>query len=215
MKNMWIALSCLLTASIACNSAFAQVPAKHGSTSRYPTYAGRVVCGYQGWFRAEGDGSGEGWTHYSERGPLTPATLHPDFWPDVSEYEKTYPTVLTNQDGSIARVFSSRDQSTTDLHFRWMRQFGIDGVFVQRFFSGLRPDLGLAYVVILHLAPDHKSELPGIIGRWTTMPVIRATLESPRAGGSNPASIGFSGQNAAARFRAQPGFPFRIRRVWQ
>jgi hypothetical protein len=111
---------------------------KHSPASRYPTYEGRVMCGYQGWFRAEGDGSGEGWSHYSERGLLTAATLHPDFWPDVSEYEKTYPTALTNQDGSTVRVFSSWDQSTTDLHFRWMQQYGIDGAFVQRFFSGLR-----------------------------------------------------------------------------
>jgi len=111
---------------------------KHSSTSRFPSYDGLVMCGYQGWFRAEGDGSGEGWTHYSEHGQLTAATLHPDFWPDVSEYEKTYPTVLTNEDGTVAHVFSSYDQSTTDLHFRWMQQYGIDGVFVQRFFGGLR-----------------------------------------------------------------------------
>ena len=76
------------------------------------------MCGYQGWFRTEGDDSGEGWSHYSERGPLAAATLHPDFWPDVSEYEKIYPTALTNQDGTTARVFSSVDQSTTDLHFQ-------------------------------------------------------------------------------------------------
>ena len=111
---------------------------KHGATSNFPTYEGRVMCGYQGWFRAQGDGSGAGWSHYSEHGRLTAATLHPDFWPDVSEYEKTYPTSLTNQDGSVVRVFSSVDQSTTDLHFKWMQQYGIDGVFVQRFFSGLR-----------------------------------------------------------------------------
>ena len=49
---------------------------------------------------------------------LTAATLHPDLWPDVSEYEKTYPTALTNEDGTVARVFSSYDQSTTDLHFQ-------------------------------------------------------------------------------------------------
>jgi hypothetical protein len=96
------------------------------------------MAGYQGWFRAEGDGSGGGWSHYSERGPLTASSLHPDFWPDVSEYQKTYPTSLTNKDGSTVRVFSSVDQSTTDLHFKWMKQYGIDGVFVQRFFGGLR-----------------------------------------------------------------------------
>ena len=39
------------------------------------------------------------------------------------------------------------------------------------------------------------------------LPAIRATLGSPRAGGSNPASIGLSGPNAAVRFRSRPAFP--------
>ena len=111
---------------------------RHSPSSNFPTYEGRVMCGYQGWFRAEGDGSGGGWGHYSEHGTLSASSIHPDLWPDVSEYEKTYPTTLTNKDGSVARVFSSVDQSTTDLHFKWMQQYGIDGVFVQRFFGGLR-----------------------------------------------------------------------------
>jgi hypothetical protein len=126
------------TLSLGAGAAALRAQGKHGPTSQYPTYEGRVLCGYQGWFRAEGDGSGEGWSHYSERGPLSAATLHPDFWPDVSEYEKTYPTSLTNREGSPVRVFSSWDASTTDLHFRWMQQYGIDGAFVQRFFGGLR-----------------------------------------------------------------------------
>ena len=96
------------------------------------------MCGYQGWFRAPDDGSGDGWSHYSDRGPLTAANIHPDFWPDISEYGKTYPTSLTNKEGQAVRIFSSWDQSTTDLHFKWMQQYGIDGVFVQRFFGGLR-----------------------------------------------------------------------------
>lgn len=129
-----IALAFLLLGGVASRGA----ESRHNATSQYPTYEGRVMCGYQGWFRADGDGSGEGWSHYSERGPLSVSNLHPDFWPDISEYEKTYPTALTNQDGSVVRVFSSWDQSTTDLHFRWMQQYGIDGAFVQRFFSGLR-----------------------------------------------------------------------------
>src|SRR5436190_19228295 len=42
---------------------------------------------------------------------------------------------------------------------------------LQQFFGSIPDNLGLAYVVIVHLAPDHKSELPAIISRWTKMPV--------------------------------------------
>jgi len=111
---------------------------KHSPSSRFPSYTGRVMCGYQGWFRAPGDGANEGWGHYGFRGETNPAGLHVDFWPDVTEYAKTYASPLTNQDGTASRLFSSLDASTTDLHFQWMQQYGIDGVFVQRFFGPLR-----------------------------------------------------------------------------
>ncbi len=39
------------------------------------------------------------------------------------------------------------------------------------FFAAVPADLGLAYVVIVHLAPDHNSELAAILGRRTRMPV--------------------------------------------
>ncbi|HXI70295.1 MAG TPA: glycoside hydrolase family 71/99-like protein [Verrucomicrobiae bacterium] len=117
---------------------FAQ--SKHSPASRYPSYQGLVMCGYQGWFRAAGDGSKEGWVHYGTQGKLDATHVHLDFWPDVTEYARTYPTGLTNQDGTTARVFSSWDESTTDLHFRWMQQYGIDGVFVQRFFGATRTE---------------------------------------------------------------------------
>jgi hypothetical protein len=136
MNKFFLILSVVGGLAAGLPSAHAQ--SRHSPTSTFPTYEGRVMCGYQGWFRAEGDGSGQGWSHYSERGPLSVTTLHPDLWPDVSEYSQTYPTALTNQDGTTVRVFSSYDQSTTDLHFKWMQQYGLDGVFVQRFFGGLR-----------------------------------------------------------------------------
>jgi two-component system CheB/CheR fusion protein len=44
---------------------------------------------------------------------------------------------------------------------------------LQQFFLAVPQDLGLAYVVIVHLAPDHKSELPAILSRCTTMPVVQ------------------------------------------
>ena len=42
---------------------------------------------------------------------------------------------------------------------------------LQQFFQTIDPDLGLAYVVIVHLAPDFPSHLSEILGSWTKMPV--------------------------------------------
>ena len=50
---------------------------------------------------------------------------------------------------------------------------GVDAL--QQFFGAVSDDLGLAYVVILHLAPDRKSELPAILQRSTRMPVVQVT----------------------------------------
>lgn len=88
------------------------------------------MAGYQGWFRAAGDGSAA--THYVY-GDETRSAI--DAWPDVSEYSKTYETPFRLKDGSKARFFSSLDKSTVDLHFKWMQDYGVDGVFMQRFFN--------------------------------------------------------------------------------
>ncbi len=109
---------------------------KHSPGSRFMSYEGRVMCGYQGWFRAKGDASERGWDHYCRDQQFANPTI--DFWPDVSEYSKTYATPYKLADGSTARVFSSYDQSTVDVHFCWMREYGIDGVFMQRFFNVTR-----------------------------------------------------------------------------
>ena len=123
---------------LAASVGLVHAQSKHSASSRFPSYQGLVMCGYQGWFRAEGDGSGDGWVHYGTQGRLDTSHVHLDLWPDVSEYPQTYPSGLTNPDGTTARVFSSWDASTTDLHFQWMEQYGIDGVFVQRFFGATR-----------------------------------------------------------------------------
>ena len=60
-----------------------------------------------------------------------------DFWPDMSEYTKTYNTPLKLKDGSTAQMFSSADPETIDLHFKWMKQYGIDGAIIQRFKSAV------------------------------------------------------------------------------
>ena len=111
---------------------------KHTPLSTYPSYKGLVMAGYQGWFRAEGDETGSGWGHYGRRGKFDPEHNTIDFWPDVSEYKKTYETEFLYPDGTPARVFSSVDKSTTELHFKWMKEYGVDGVFMQRFFGVTR-----------------------------------------------------------------------------
>lgn len=167
----------------SCVLAAAQAQTRHGAGSIYPTYEGRVMCGYQGWFRAPGDGSAGGWGHYAARGQFDAAHVHLDVWPDVSEYEKTYPTALTNQDGSTALVFSSWDASTTDLHFRWMRDYGIDGVFMQRFFDVTR-------------SPESRSKSRLILGnalkasqKYGRAIAVMYDLSGLRAGGEDCSSI--------------------------
>jgi hypothetical protein len=109
---------------------------KHSSETLYPSYKGLVMAGYQGWFRAEGDGSPSRRYVYGDQ-----HRSGIDVWPDVSEYEKTYETPLLLKDGTHARFFSSYDKSTVDLHFKWMQQYGLDGVFMQRFFGDARDTL--------------------------------------------------------------------------
>jgi hypothetical protein len=99
------------------------------------TLAGKVMCGYQGWFAGEGDGSGRGWRHYTSGGRFAPGSCSIDLWPDMSELapEERITTAFRHADGRQAAVFSSNNRATVLRHFRWMREFGIDGVFVQRF----------------------------------------------------------------------------------
>lgn len=103
---------------------------------------GLVMAGYQGWFNTPDDGGGLGWKHYQKGRGFSPGCCTIDLWPDVSEYEKSYDTAFRYEDGTTAKVFSSRDRSTTMLHFKWMKEYGIDGVFVQRFISSISTDKG-------------------------------------------------------------------------
>lgn len=98
---------------------------------------GKVVTGYQGWFRAEGDGSGLGFQHYRKGRRFEPGSCSIDLWPDLTEFDadERYPTPFRHQDGSVAEVFSSINPKTVNRHFHWMNEYRIDAAFVQRFGS--------------------------------------------------------------------------------
>ena len=108
----------------------------------YNSYKGLVMAGYQGWFNAPDDGAGRGWYHYRGRDGFRPGSASVDFWPETGEYEKLYKTEFRFADGSPAYTFSSYDYSTVDTHFRWMSEYGIDGVFMQRFVSEISGESG-------------------------------------------------------------------------
>lgn len=105
---------------------------------RYPSYKGLVMAGYQGWFNTPKDGALRGWHHFERRGKFAPGSLEIDLWPDMREYKKQYGTPFRFADGKVATVFSAYDKSTVDLHFKWMKDYGIDGVFMQRFVAEIR-----------------------------------------------------------------------------
>lgn len=98
---------------------------------------GLVLCGYQGWFRAPGDGSGCNWRHYEVGGKFEPGHSHIEMWPDMDGFgeNERFTTAFRHADGREAQVFSSVVPATTQRHFEWMREHGIDGVFLQRFLS--------------------------------------------------------------------------------
>ena len=106
------------------------------------TLTGKVMVGYQGWFNCEGDGAKLGWTHWAKhrQRPFAPENVTVDLWPDVSELatDERFATGFKHADGTVAEVFSSNNRKTVLRHFEWMRDYGIDGAFVQRFANGLR-----------------------------------------------------------------------------
>lgn len=103
---------------------------------------GKVMTGYQGWFNAPGDGAGLGWTHWarSRSKPFAPGNVTVDLWPDMTETTpaERFATGFKHANGETAVTFSSYNNTTVLRHFEWMRNYGIDGAFVQRFANGVK-----------------------------------------------------------------------------
>lgn len=125
-----------LLAVLVTNLAWAQN--KHSSASMFRSYHTLVMAGYQGWHSTPQDGGGRGWGHYLQQGIFGPGNNKFDMWPETREYTQLYPTPFVHADGAVAYLPSDRDQSTTNIRFKWMKDYGVDGVFMQRFIGNVR-----------------------------------------------------------------------------
>jgi hypothetical protein len=104
------------------------------ASSKTATLVGKLIMGYQGWFACPGDAAGEGWLHWFSDGAPTV-----DMLPDVSELsasERCHTSMIA-ADGRPVDLFSSQNPATVERHFRWMQQYGLDGVALQRFATQL------------------------------------------------------------------------------
>ena len=165
------------------------------------TLSNKVMTGYQGWFNVEGDGAGRGWVHWTRRrGPLAPGNAKIDLWPDVSEFaaDERFATGFTNASGRVAEVFSSFKQATVLRHFQWMRDYGIDGAFVQRFIVDLRDPRGLrhnntvlghcreganrfgrAYAVMYDLSGLGSNRIQEVMADWSALRTRMRVADTP------------------------------------
>ena len=127
-------LAIMLCLSVARTAPAAEIP---NATS----LRGKVMCGYQGWFRCPGDDANLGWVHWSrDSRRITPETLTFEMWPDMTEYagKERFPAPgFTYSNGRRAELFSSDNAATVLRHLEWMRDYGIDGAWLQRFLVGL------------------------------------------------------------------------------
>jgi hypothetical protein len=116
-------------------------PARTAAVIDVATMDRKLMFGYQGWFACPDDGSPlGGWEHWFRRGDNpSAASLRVDMWPDVSELapDERCDTPLTLPDGRRAQVYSAYNPKTVDRHFKWMEDYELAGVFLQRFSARL------------------------------------------------------------------------------
>ncbi|MCU7492359.1 MAG: T9SS type A sorting domain-containing protein [Ignavibacteria bacterium] len=122
-------------------------PAPITLTNQAESLTGKIMCGYQGWFAVPSDAIKRGWYHYTQTGTFAPGSCKIDLWPDVTDLDadEKYATSFLHADGSTAYVFSSQNRKSVVRHFKWMKDYGIDGVFIQRFAAEVKSTTSAGY----------------------------------------------------------------------
>ncbi len=102
------------------------------------TLSGKVMAGYQGWFGYPNDNHDDGWGHWNRKSSVKPSAdqITIDMWPYLDHYDSDslYPAGdMVYSGGGQAHLFSSADPKVVNRHFRWMKKYNIDGIYLQRF----------------------------------------------------------------------------------
>jgi hypothetical protein len=99
------------------------------------TMENKLMMGYQGWFTCPGDGADTGWFHWFRNPTPSASSLRVDMWPDTSELtpDEHCRTQMQYPNGQPAYLYSAFNPEPVLKHFQWMSDYGIDGVFLQRF----------------------------------------------------------------------------------
>lgn len=108
------------------------------SASAYSEFTGKSVAGYQAWFKT--GTTATGWVHWSSGTPPAQYKTNFEIYPDVSEYldADLAPTALANLgNNQPSKLFNSPNQGVIDTHFKWMKEYGIDGAAVQLFITNI------------------------------------------------------------------------------
>ena len=91
---------------------------------------GKAVTGYQAWF-------GRGWYH-NWGNTAEGQNVFFEMWPATDDYpaDSLWQARFGKlNNGENAMLFDSTDEGVIDTHFRWMKEYGIDGAAIQRFYG--------------------------------------------------------------------------------
>lgn len=103
------------------------------------TLHGKIMAGYQGWFMTPNDNGLNRWRHWATEETPNPNTIEIDLWPDLSDFNEDdlYPSDFIyyeeNKENRVAGLYSNNNMNTAMIHMKWMKEYNIHGVFVQRF----------------------------------------------------------------------------------
>ncbi|KAL7816081.1 hypothetical protein V8C44DRAFT_308772 [Trichoderma aethiopicum] len=136
-SSLLLAAAAIATAHSHDNHARAHQEHARAAAVDTSTLKGKWLYGYQGWFRKPAAGVNNHWS--PNGGTPGPGNVEFEFVPDVSQYPANclFASTLTAPNGQSVQLYDNTCEGVVDLHFKWMQQYGLDGVIVQRFLSHL------------------------------------------------------------------------------